>query len=404
MQKLLLASTLVLVSACGGGGGDPVPHTNSTVATYHRVAVAHPSYTVQQVAVGDLNQDGLEDVVIGGWQGGNVMVNLTILIQNANGTLTERTSEYVSDSSYYGSQRLYIADFDNDGNTDIFVPGWNENCTVTPGCGVRSFFLWGTSGQGQMLKQELPEYHGAHGACVNDLNKDGLLDFLVRGVYDPVTQSESGGGAYINNGNRSFTVNPNVLVGATCSVIHDVTTGDIAILTSNVHQAEGMHVISIYDSALNWKYNIGVAGHNAPATDLIGSTVLDDNGDGHLDFVLVFNDYVHATPGAKEVWRWTAANTWTYSTTIDKTFNNQYYTIERLINGIKTVYFGTSAGLYQYANGIWTLYKQSRFTDLARTISGASDFNNGAIYQNSNTGKTYILLRLPSGNYYTQEL
>jgi hypothetical protein len=402
MSKTLVLLCLVLV-ACGGGGGGSTSTPTALAVTYRQVTVAHPFYTVQQIAVGDLNGDTLDDVVIGGWQGGDVKMNLTILIQNTDGTLTERTAEYLADSSYDGSQRLYIADFDNDGKADIFVPGYNENCTTGSECATRSFFLWGTGGRGVMTKQELPEYHSAHGACVDDLNSDGRLDVLVRGRYDSTTRTTTGSGAYINSGSRSFTLNSNILVGSTCSVIHDTTTGDVAILTANVNQTEGVNVISIYDSTLTWKYNIGVAGQNASATDLIGSLVVDDNGDGKKDFVLIYNPMAPMAPGAKEVWRWTAANTWTYATTIDTTYNNQYYTIEKVINGVKTVYFGASAGLYQYANGVWSLYKQSKFTDLARLISGSTSFGISAVYQNGSNGKTYML-QFINGSYYTQEL
>jgi hypothetical protein len=317
--------------------------------------------------------------------------------------LTERTTEYLADSSYDGSQRLFIADFDGDGRMDIFVPGYNENCSTGPECAPHSFFLWGTGGRGVMTKQELPEYNSAHGACVDDLNSDGRLDVLVRGRYDSVTHTTTGSGAYINSGGRSFTLNSNILVGSTCSVIHDATTGDVAILSGNVNQVEGKNVISVYDSALNWKYNTGVASHNASATDLIGSLVVDDNGDGKKDFVLIYNPMAPMAPGTKEVWRWTGPDTWTYATTIDDTYNNQYYTIEKVINGIKTVYFGASAGLYQYANGAWTLYKQTKLDDLARLISGSAGFGIGAVYQNGSNGKTYMLQSI-NGSFYTQEL
>ena len=412
MSKTLVLLCLILVACGGGGGGGDATSANSKASSsdLNLVSVLHEPKGVQQIAVGDLNGDGLDDVVIGGWQGSDVKTYLTILIQNTDGTLTDRTTEYLTDSSYDGSQRLYIADFDNDGKADIFVPGYNENCTVSPNCGVHSFFLWGTGGRGVMTKQELPEYNSAHGACVDDLNSDGRLDVLVRGVYDSTIRTTVGNGAYINNGGRSFSLNPNILVGSTCSVIHDTTTGDVAILSANVNQTEGVNVISVYDSTLTWKYNIGVAGHNSPATDLIGSTVVDDNGDGNKDFVLIYNQMSPAAPGAKEVWRWTSSGIWTYSATIDTAYNNQYYTIEKVINGAKTVFFGGVIGdarLYKYENSIWTPYKQNRLREMQVEVVPNPDKNwavrVSAIYQNTSNGKTYML-QLLNGSYYTQEL
>ncbi len=98
--KLILAALVVaLLLACGGGGGGggssnsvTTPLPSSATRVLNESAFQNK---VENYAVGDLNGDGLDDVVIGGWTGvapGSDSY-LAVLIQNANGSLTDRTAQ-----------------------------------------------------------------------------------------------------------------------------------------------------------------------------------------------------------------------------------------------------------------------------------------------------------------------
>ena len=396
MKHIIPLLLSLLLTACGGGGGGS--SSNGTVvqsASVLSTSINPIAGNVKNIAVGDINGDGLDDVVIGGWAGPNQSASMYVLIQNSDGTLTDRTSSLLPINSYTGSQHIFIRDFDNDGRNDIFVPGFNDGCAN--GCSAHSFILWNNGSQ--FTQQILPELNDSHGACVDDVNNDGLLDVIVRGV----AQSGTVGGIYVNTGNRSFSLNQNINGGATCSINHE-TNGNVSILLGNANK------ISTYDSNLNLVSSVNITSQDASANDLIDSISLDVNGDGHKDFVLMFNNPTDNTKGRKEVWLNDGAGNYSYSTTIDQDAYNLYHYNVINYNGSTLVYFSGAnlqAKLYKLANGQFTAYKQTQFTTMAQQAGYTPGFtwsvDAGVVYQNASNGRLYMLQSI-NNKVYTQEM
>jgi len=392
---LVLLLTLVLTACGGGGGGSSSPSVTSAVSSLHTVANLTGQSSVKNMAVGDLNGDGLDDVVIGGWSGPGHDTDIKVLVQNVNGTMTDKTAEILPVTTYSGSQRLFIKDFNGDGRNDIFVPGFNDGCVS--GCQVHSMIFWNQPGQ--FVQQILPELVDSHGACVDDINNDGLPDVLVRGVYTGAAD----GGLYINNGNRSFTYSNAVSAGAVCSVNHEAN-GTITIVNGN------SNILHTYDSNLNLLSSTPFASQDPTTTDLADSISIDINNDGAKDFVFVFNSTTDNIHGRREVWLNNGHGQYAYSYTIESDVRSLYHYHIMNVAGVTTVYISGAnlqARLYQLQNGQFTTYKQSRFTEMAEQAGYYPGFtwsvDSGIVYQNSSTGKLYMLQSINS-ILYTQEL
>jgi hypothetical protein len=401
-----LAISLVL-TACGGGSNNSAPSSDQAqilpaVAFTRVLNQSADRNIVETYAVGDLNRDGLDDVVIGGWTGAGSSY-LSILIQNTNGSLTDRTVQLAGTNQYSGSQRMFILDVDNDGFVDIWLPGFND-CT---GCSAQSVMLWG-SVTGNFTQQTFPLALDSHGSCVADLNGDGRKDFLVRGVWDGTTNNH---GYYLNNGNRTFTfvANSQLNGAATCAVAKDSVSGHIAVVQGNNNQVAGFqHSIHIVDANLNLISQIGVVSQDLAVNDLINSISVDVNADGLMDFVLVFNPLAGAG-GRKEVWLNRGADNFSYAYTIESGQSNSYDIQALAYQGSNYYHFNAANGdanLYRLHGGQFLLHLRESFLSMARALGanpGVRDWSvrSSTVYRGS--AGMYMLQHVTAG-YYTQKL
>jgi hypothetical protein len=132
-------------------------------------ALVRPHFAPEAVAVGDVNHDGLDDVVMSTYLSFDAEndFKLVVYLQRPDGTLAEPVRYANASYSDCKTSSLAIADLDGDGRKDIAL--------AQGGCGVEIFLQRpdGTLASGNWLP-----YAESHRVRAADLNGDGLADLV----------------------------------------------------------------------------------------------------------------------------------------------------------------------------------------------------------------------------------
>jgi len=134
------------------------------------------------MAVGDINGDGLEDLLMGGAAG----FESVLFIQNKNNSFTRKTLPSLSDDAVYEDVDAAFFDADNDGDLDLYiVSGGNHKQQQNK---LYQDRLYLNDGKGGFTKTTdmLPRFRDS-GAFVRpfDFDQDGDLDLLIGGRHIP---------------------------------------------------------------------------------------------------------------------------------------------------------------------------------------------------------------------------
>jgi hypothetical protein len=243
----------------GNGNGTFQAATDVTVGSYALYASAP-----YDIAEGDLNHDGVPDLVVTDWRASTV----NVLLGNGDGTFQPPVS-YAVGTSPYG---VVLADLTGDGALDILTA--NRDADASHDISI----LMGNGDGTFQPATYVADGTGTNSVAVADLNGDGKLDLAATNLNDRTLSIMFGNG----NGKFQTPINYSTDIDPTQVVVADLNRdGKPDLVVNNYHGSDvgiylnqgggSFSVANFYNSASG-----GVGNQGGPVfADLTGNGILD---------------------------------------------------------------------------------------------------------------------------------
>ena len=174
---IVTAATQLFTDVTGPINLDYV-HTENDFVDYNRDGLLKQMLSREgpALAVGDVNGDGLDDVFLGG----AANMPRSLYVQQANGTFTARKQPFLLDALYSEDVAATFFDADGDKDLDLYVAtGGNEFAEAS----YLADRLFRNDGRGNFIWDKNLPRSGENNSCVvaADFDRDGDLDLFVGG-------------------------------------------------------------------------------------------------------------------------------------------------------------------------------------------------------------------------------
>jgi len=228
------------------------------------------THFVSEVAIGDINSDGIEDIVTCGDADDTSSVD--VLLGNGDGTFQNPTQSFVGS----GPGAIALGDFNGDGNLDVATANFGIDDASS-----RTISVLLGHGDGTFQRRHNYVVGGSPNSIVaTDLNNDGVLDFVV-GRFSRFV-------VLLGNGDGSFDVTSEIKVPSNNDsvAVGDLNgDGEADVLVGNRTQTKVSIFLGNGDGTFQPRMQ------KASGFPLVHSTLVDVNGDGVLDLLGLFSTF-----------------------------------------------------------------------------------------------------------------
>ncbi|MDP4238811.1 MAG: FG-GAP-like repeat-containing protein, partial [Bacteroidota bacterium] len=257
---------------------------NGTFGTKISLAIGVEPYSI---AIGDLNGDGKMDIVATNSKSNSNTIS--VLLGNGNGTFGTKTNFAISSGSGANPSSVVIGDFNGDGKADLATANSNENSvSVLLGDGNGSF--------GTATPYAIGNDPGS--IVVGDFNGDGKTDLAACNYLTPSSVS-----ILLGNGNGTFKPATNFPVGdapGTIAIADFNNDGKADIATSNWTNNISILLYTTPPTITSFTPTSGGNGTTVTitGTNLTGATAVSFGGTAASSFTVVNATTVTAVVGS----------------------------------------------------------------------------------------------------------